>query len=161
MTPAAIKQAVHLGNDCGGLACFGVRFLAFDQRDNAVPQSQRRNQQRRVGVGLSLSRKIVEDPLRHLRDLWPRRQQADVGVKARGDRVVVAGAKMRVAADDAIRIAPHQQRQFAMRFVAKDAVEDADAGILQLTRPTNIRVFVEARHQFDHNRHILALSCLD
>ena len=92
--------------------------------------------------------------------LGARGEQADVGVEAGGDGVVVAGAEMGVAADDAVGVAADEQRELAVGLEAEDAVVDADAGVLELARPADVGVLVEAGHELDDDGDVLALAGL-
>ena len=67
---------------------------------------------------------------------------------------------MRIPPHYAIGIAPHQQRQLAMRLQSEDAVKDSDSRVLELSRPANIRIFIESRHQLDDDGDFLALPRL-
>ena len=88
-------------------------------------------------------------------------EQAKVGIHAGGAGVVVAGADVRVTARDSIGIAPHEQRQFAMRLQANQSVEDLYARIFQIARPADVVGFIEAGFEFDHRSHFLARSSVD
>ena len=76
---------------------------------------------------------------------------------ARGGRVVVAGAEVRVAAD-AVLLAPHHQHQLAVRLEADEAVDDLDAGLLHAPRPADVLLLVEARLQLDDDGDLLAAA---
>ena len=71
--------------------------------------------------------------------------------------MIVAGRKMRVAAQRAL-LAPHDQQHLRVRLVADDAVDDLHAGFLQPVREAKVRFLVEARAQLDDDRDVLALA---
>ena len=140
-----------------------ARVLGFaaNQANKVSGQRQRRHQQRRVVVGLRVRGQVIEDAVHLAVISGSCGQQAEVGIEARRVGVVIAGAEVRVAPRHAIRIAPHQQRQLAVRLQAHNAVKDLHARIFKIARPANIRGFVEARHQFDDDRDFLALRGFD
>ena len=86
------------------------------------------------------------------------RHQAEVGIEAGGARVVVAGTEMGVALQSAFLAADDEQR-LGVRLVADDAINDMGADFLQLGRPADIGLLVEARHQFDDDSDFLAVLC--
>ena len=47
-------------------------------------------------------------------------------------------------------LAAHHQRHLGVRLQLQEAVDDLDAGALQLVRPADIGLLVESRFQFDH-----------
>ena len=83
-------------------------------------------------------------------------QQAEVGVQARGARMVVAGAEVDVAAQAAF-LAPDDHQRLGVRLVADDAVDHVRADFLELARPADVGFLVEARHQLEHDRDFLAV----
>ena len=84
-----------------------------------------------------------------LGDLRIAGEQAEVGVEAGRDGVVIAGAEVAVAARDSIFVPAHEQSELAVRLEAYDAVEDLHAGIFHAARPTDVGGFVEAGHELD------------
>ena len=52
--------------------------------------------------------------------------------------------------------APDHQSRLGVRLETDDAVDDMDAGLLQLGRPCDVRLLVEARGQLDERDHLLA-----
>ena len=145
----------------GRPAFLGMDGFAIDEADELIGHVKRGDQERLVALGFGVCGEVVEDRLDGLGQLRARGEQADVGVEAGGDRVVVAGAEVDIAAHDAVGIAADEQRKFAVGLLAEDAVGDADACILELAGPADIGVFVEARHQLDDDGDILALAGLD
>ena len=127
--------------------------------ERVLRERDRRDQQGLVGVGLGfpVGGEIAEDALHGFGDLRARGEQADVGVEARGDGVVVAGAEMGVAADDAVGVAADQQRELAVGLEAEDAVEDLHAGVFELAGPADVGGLVEAGHQLDDDGDFLGL----
>ncbi len=125
-------------------------------------QGDGRDEQRTIGVGAGfpVGGEVAEDAEDGFGEFGARGEQADVGVEARGDRVVVAGAEMRVAANDAVGVAANDERELAVGLVAEDAVEDLHAGVFELARPADVGGLVEARHELDDDGDVLALRGL-
>ena len=152
---AGLEQRIHLGDDVGGASGLGVFLLAADQAQEALGHGQRRHQQRAIVVDLGVRGQVVEDHVHPLGNLRIAGQQAQVGVEAGGDGVVVAGAQVAVAAGDAVFVAAHQHGQLAVGLEADDAVKDLHTGVFHAARPADIRGLVEAGHQLDDQRGLL------
>jgi hypothetical protein len=144
-----------------GAPGLGVLLLAADEAQEALGHGQRRHQQRAVVVDLGVGGEVVEDHVHALGDLRIAGEQAQVGVEAGGDGVVVAGAQVAVAAGDAVLVAADQHGQLAMGLEADDAVEDLHAGVFHAARPADVRGLVEAGHQLDDQRGFLGGGGLD
>ena len=73
-------------------------------------------------------------------DLRVRGQQPEIGVQARGARVVVAGAQMGIALQPRlpgrISLAPQQQRQLGVGLQPEHAVDDLRADLLAAAPPS-------------------------
>ena len=83
------------------------------------------------------------------------REQAEVGVQPRGLGVVVAGADVQVVAD-AVALAAHHEHALGVRLQRRVAVDDVDAGLLQLARPLDVGALVEARLELHEADGLLA-----
>ena len=129
--------------------------FALDQTQAALPQIQRRDEQRLVSGPLGISRQIIEDVMHGVSDVRVAGKQAQVGVKTRRRRIVVSGAEVRVAANLAVLFAPRYQRQLAVRLQPDHAVKYLHARFLQIARPANVGSFIEPRLQFDDHRDFL------
>ena len=82
-------------------------------------------------------------------------EERQVGVDARGHRMIVAGADMHVGGERAA-LAAHHQRQLGVGLQLDEAVDDLHAGALEIARPADIGFLVEARLQLDQRGHRLA-----
>ncbi len=100
-----VEQRVHLGDDARGAAGAGVFSLAVDEGEEAVGEGERRDEQRAEVLRFGVGGEVVEDVVHGGGDGGVRGEQADVGVEARGDGVVVAGAEVGVAAELTVFIA--------------------------------------------------------
>ncbi len=123
----------------------------FNKAHALLGQIQRRHQQRPIVRVLSISCQKTENIVNRARNFRVGREQAEIGIDFGRGRVVIAGAEVRVAAGDAIRVAPHQQRKLAVRLQTHQPMEHLHARILQISRPTDVRRLIEARFQF-HDR---------
>ena len=119
------------------------------------------HQQRLVAGVFRVGGQKTKDVVHGAGDFRIGREQTQIGVDSRGGRVVVSGADVRIAAGHSVGIAPHQQRQLAVRFQSDQAVEDLHAGIFQIARPADVRGLIESRFQFDDRRHFLARGSFD
>ena len=134
----------------------GVADLALDEVQDARPQRVGRDEQ---AAELPLARQAGQD-VEQVRDvgadLRPAGQQPEVRVQARGLRVVVAGPDVDVAAQ-AAALAADDQRRLRVRLEPDEAVHDVRAGLLQLARPDDVRLLVEAGLDLDEDHDLLAL----
>ncbi len=90
--------------------------FAVDQGHALVRQIERRHQKRFVAGVLGVCGQKAEDIMHSAGNFRVRGKQAQVGVHSGGCGVVIAGADVRITAGRAVRIAPHQQRQLAVRL---------------------------------------------
>src|SRR6185312_11177470 len=127
-----------------------------DQILQPHPHSERRDQQP-AEIGLvGTTGELVEQIGRVHADLLIRGEEAEIGIKTAGRRVVVAGAEMDVAAD-ALRFAPNNERDLAVDFQAHQAVDHVHALALQRPRPFDITLLIEACLQFHEHGHLFAV----
>ena len=82
-------------------------------------------------------------------------EERQVGVDARGDRMIIAGADMHIGRERAA-LAPHHQRQLGVGLEFDEAVHDLHAGAFEVARPADIGLLVEARLQLDQRGDRLA-----
>ena len=82
-------------------------------------------------------------------------EMADVGVQARGARVVVAGGQMHIAAHDTA-LAAGDQQHLGVGFKAHHAVDHLGTDGLQHLGPVDIRFLVKAGLQLDNDHHLFA-----
>ena len=83
------------------------------------------------------------------------REIGQVGIDAGGDGMVVAGAEMDVVAQLAV-LASHDQRHLGVGLQLDEAEDDLNAGALQVARPADVGLLVEARLELDQRRDRLA-----
>ena len=137
------------------LPASGMVAFAFDQSDEALAQIEWRDQQFFHARITGQTGERVEDDRDFLGDFRIRREQTEVGVDARGARMIIAGAEMDVVTE-MIGIAAHDEERFAVRLQTDDAVNDMRARFLELARPLNIGRFIETRAQLDERGDLLA-----
>ena len=70
--------------------------------------------------------------------------------------MVVARADVGVAAQDAVLVLAHDHAELAVRLESDDAVDDVAAGLLELARPPDVGLLVEAGLDLDQHQHLLA-----
>ena len=147
-----LEERIHLGDDVGGAACPGVFRFAANEAEKTFSHGERRDEKRAVVVDLGVRGEVVEDHVHALGDLRIAGEYAEVGVEARGDGVVVAGAEVAVAAGYAIFVAAHKQGELAVGLETDDAVKHLYAGVFHAARPADVGRFVEAGHELDNQR---------
>ncbi len=84
------------------------------------------------------------------------RHETDVAVEPRRDLVVVAGAKVHIAAH-ALALAPQHDADLGVGLQTLDAVDHLDGDRFQTLGPADVACFVEPGLQFDDRRDVLAL----
>ena len=111
-----VDQRVQLQPDAAP-ACRRARrrSRARISSEQHVPRGQRAEGERVHQFRPRVAGHVVEQPRRVARQVGIGGEERQVGVDARGDRVVVAGAEMRVGAH-AAALAPHHQRQLGVRL---------------------------------------------
>ncbi len=156
----AIQQGVHLGDDPGGASGAGMVGLAGYEGEGVLRQCDGRDEQRAIGAGLCLPVRgeVAKNVLHRRCDLGTGGKQRDIGVEARRDRVVVAGAEVGIGTNDAIRIATDDERELAVCLLAEEAVKDLYAVVLKLTCPANVGGLIEACHELDDDRCLLGVG---
>ena len=82
-------------------------------------------------------------------------EEGKVGVDARGHRVIVAGADMDVARELA-GLAADDQRELGVRLQLDEAVDHLHARPLEVARPADVGLLVEARLELDERGDRLA-----
>ena len=103
------------------------------------------------------SRQLLEQQVHVVADVRVGGDQADVGVRAGGAAVVVAGAQVHVAPQLAA-FAAHDQQHLGMGLVAHHTVDHLCAGLLQAVGHAQVGVLVEARAQLHHHGDVLAVA---
>ena len=132
-----------------------VADLAVDQLEEPRAEAVRRDEQ---PAELALAGEAGED-VEQVGDvgaeLGPARQQPEVRVEAGRLRVVVAGADVDVAAQPGA-LAPDDQGHLGVGLEPDEAVHDVGAGLLQLARPDDVGLLVEAGLDLDQHHDLLA-----
>ena len=151
-----VHQRVHLGVDARGLSRAGALGLLGDLLQDGLGQRDRCHRELPVVRHLGEAGERIE----HLGDVLAQSlvggEHAQVGVEPRGGHVVVAGGEVDVAPDLPLFL-PHDEDDLGVGLQAHRAVEDVDAGALQLARPDDVVLLVEARLELDGHRDLLAV----
>src|SRR4051794_14975706 len=148
-----IDNRVHLNDHAGGFSALGIARFTINQRNTTFGEIARSDEQRLVAGLLSVGREVIEDVVDGGSDVWITGEQAEVGVKAGGGRIVISGTEVRVAADFAVGVVADDEREFRVSFQACYAVEDLNAGVFQAASPPNVGGFIETGFQFDDDRY--------
>src|SRR5215208_2638376 len=150
-----VEQGVHLHPDPSGILGRVGLDRPIDLTDNPLLQVEGRDQDLAVAARARVAGQVVEHLGDVVADLLAGREEAEVGVDARGLRVVVAGPDVDVVADS-VALAPGDQDALDVRLQAGDAVDDVHAGLLQRSRPADVRALVEARLELHQADRLLA-----
>ena len=122
---------------------------------NRDPKAVRRDEQPPEGALAGQAGQDVEQ-VGHVRaELGPAGQQAEVHVQPGRLGVVVAGPDVDVAAQ-AGALATDDERGLGVRLEPDQAVDDVGAGPLELARPDDVGLLVEARLDLDQHDDLLA-----
>ena len=143
-----IDQRIHLHPDARGPAGLGVRDLFVDVIEDALAQRQRRNRHALELGGLGVAGDEVENPRHVAPNSGVAGEERQVGVDARGHRMVIAGADMDVGGERGALAADHQ-RQLGVGFQLDESEHDLHAGAFEVARPADIGLLVEARLELD------------
>ena len=132
-----------------------MRDFLGDVLEQPLLQRQRRHRH-----PLELGRlRIAGDEVEDARHIAPDHriggEERQVRVDARGDRMVIAGAHMAIG-DELAAFAPHDHRELGVRLQLDEAEHHLRAGALEVARPADIGLLVEASLQLDQRRHGLA-----
>ena len=151
-----VDERVELDDDPRLMAeGLGMVDLAVDELEEPRAQAVRRDEQ---PPERPLARQAGQD-VEQVRDvgaeLRPAAQQPEVGVQAGGPRVVVAGPDVDVA-PQAGALAPDDQAHLRVRLEPDEPVDDVGARLLELARPDDVRLLVEAGLDLDENDDLLA-----
>ena len=131
------------------------RRLVVHEPDDLPLQLVRRDDELLVLGLAAVPGEIVEQLRGVATDRLFAREEPDVLVDARGDRVVVAGRDVHVAAD-AARFLAHDEDALRVRLQTDEPVVHVHAGQLQFARPTDVAGLVEACLQLEHDGDLLA-----
>ena len=126
-----IDQRVHLHPDLRRAAGLGVGHFRRDETEDGPPQHMRRDRQALQRLRLRIAGDVVEDARDIAGDCRIGREERQVGVDARRDLMIVAGADMDVAGELAA-LAAHHQRQLGVGLQFDEAVDHLHAGALEV-----------------------------
>ena len=129
----------------------GVVDLIGDIAQQRFLERDRRNRHLLETVGLG----IAGDEIENAGDVAPDRriggEKRNVGINPGGDGMIIAGAEVTIV-DQRAALAPHHHRQLGVGLELDEAVDDLRAGALEIPRPADVGLFIEARLQFDQRR---------
>ena len=150
-----VDDRVELEDDPRRSTGRGVADLALDEVEEPRAQAVRRDEQAPERPLARQPGQVVEQVGDVRAELRPAGQQAEVDVLPRRLRVVVAGPDVDVAAQPG-PLAPDDERRLGMRLEPDQPVDDVGPGALELARPDDVRLLVEAGLDLDQDDDLLA-----
>ena len=148
-------SALHFIQICAGRPSPGVVDLVGDIAQQRFLERDRRNRHLLEAVRLG----IAGDEIENARDVASDRriggEKRNVGIDAGGHRMIIAGAEMTVI-DQRAALAPHHHRELGVGLELDEAIDDLRARALEIPRPADVGLFVEARLEFDERGDRLA-----
>ena len=121
-----------------------------------LPHTQRRDHELAPAAPLRVSGEQVEQLAGVLPEFCVRGEQAEVGVRPGGGRVVIPGGEVDVTLDAACFSAHHEGR-LAVSLEAHHAIHHVHARLLERTGPHDVVLFVEPRLELDQGGNLLAV----
>ena len=153
-----VGDRIRLHEGHGRLASAGERDLLVEVFDQHRLDLQRGDAQHLVVVRDVLELHVAEELDGVASECLVRRDEAQVGVKARGLLVVVAGAELRDVLQSVFGLA-RDAADLGVHLVIAEAVEDVATRFLEALRPFDVVVLVEACAQLEQRRDFLARVC--
>ncbi len=153
-----IDEGVHLGDDARGQALLGVPGFAFDEVEHPLVELEGGDDEFAGFLKLADAGEEVEEAGGVFAEVLSAGEEAEVGIDSCGGGVVVAGAEVEVAAD-AVGVAPDDERDLGVDFIADEAIDHVDAVILQFAGPFDVIGFIEAGAEFDYGGDLFAVFC--
>ena len=129
--------------------------LVVDQLQQRAAQGQRRDRQLFQLLRLDVAGHVVEQPRRVVAQAAVAGEERQVGIDLGGHRVIVAGAEMDVGPERA-GLATHHHRDLGVGLELEEAIDHLDAGPLQVARPADVGLLVEAGLELDQRGDRLA-----
>ena len=151
-----VYHCVALDTDAGWPPCDVVVDLAIDAFDKPGPHGMRGDDQTLVLGIAGISGENVEQVRNIFANVRLGRQQAEVFVQASRLGVVVPGANMTVATE-LTTFVTNDHRQFAVGLQPNEAVHDVHSSLLELSRPLDVVLLVEAGFDLNDRQDLLAL----
>ena len=114
------------------------------------------------GFGQAESGKLLEYFIDVVADFLIAGQQAEIRIEAGSSWMVVTGSEVDITPQDTaatLVFSADDHQHLGVRLVTNHAVNHMRANLLQLGRPADIGLLVKAGHQFDDDRHLLAVLC--
>ena len=115
---------------------------------------QRRHRHLLDVARLGIAGDVVEHPRRVAADDRIRGEVGQIGIDARGHRMIIAGAGVDVGRQ-AAALAAHHHRQLGVGLQFDESVDHLHAGAFEVARPADVGFLVEPRLQLDQRGHRL------
>ena len=152
-----VHQRVHLRNDAGRLACQRVVALPLDQFDEPTVHVERRDHQFFQSRITGEAGKRIENGRHFFAQLRFTGEQTEIGVNARGPRVIISRAEMDVT-PELVGVTPNDQQRLAMRLETYHTIDHVRADFFQASRPLNVACLIKTRAQLDNRGNLF--SCV-
>ena len=149
------EQGIDLGSDVGLAPGAGDLGLAVNRSQDVIGEGEWRLQQAAQVDCMPGSGQAAKDLMHIGADIGIRGEQAEVFIQARRARMVVTGSEVRIALEGTA-LAAQQQGQLGMGLVADHPVDHMGTDFFETTCPVDVGFFIEAGHQLDHHRNLLA-----
>ncbi len=150
-------EGVHLGDDPPGAPAGRQPRFALDPLQQARVQGEGRLQQALELHPRGQPGQLLEQQVHIVADIRIGGDQAQVGIRACGAAVIVAGTQVDIAAQLAA-FAAHDQQHLGVGLEPDHAVDDLHAGFLQTVGEAEVGLLIEARAQLDHHGDVLAVA---
>ena len=140
---ALVHEGVQLEDQMAMLAAALMLDFPLHQAFKPLPQVDGGNQQFPVVRLCGVTGKIVEKVRTISPNLFVAREHPNIGVKLRGNTVVVARRQVDIA-PDSVSFLAHHKSGLGMDLQALQSVHDMYAFVFQRSRPLNIALFIES-----------------
>ena len=151
-----VVESVDLDQDRGLVVAFrAAAATSLDLADEPVAQVERRDEQLAELLRLAESCQVVEEVGDIRRDLLIRGEEPEVLVDPRVDRVVVAGADVRIAPKP-VRVTPDDERRLRVDLHVRESVDDVHSRLLEPLRPVDVPILLEAGLELDEADGLLS-----
>jgi len=150
-----VFKRVHLGHDAGFFPFEGAGGFFFDEVDEGAFDLGGGGDEGSEVFELGAAGDGIEEDGGITSVFRAAGEVGDVGVKARGDLVIVSGGEVDVAFEVAVFIAD-DEGDFGVSFESFDAVENLGASATEFFGTVEVVGFVEAGFEFDEGGDLLA-----
>src|SRR5215467_12325956 len=154
-----VDERIHLGPNLRRLVRSCIFDLGLDQLDEPRSERQRRDRNLLEARRARIAGHEVEQAGSIAAQRRVTGEERQIRIHLRCVGMIIACSKMYIRAK-LTGFAAHDERHFGVRFQPQEAVNDLHPSALEIAGPTDIRLLVKPRLQFDQRCHRLAgLGC--